>query len=251
MDKVESYMRFALNMANGTHNLLGSKNMTKMTSGLRKISGNNIPKWSPYLPKGAPKIDANYSVNGNPRKVVYIPSCINQTMGISQDYDEKVALVDKVKQLLTKAGYEIIYPENLSNQCCGMAFSSKGFSEQGKQKSNSLEETLLKVSQNGKIPILSDMSPCLYTMKENMSEPLKLYEPIEFILEYVVPYLDFTPVEETVSVYAVCSAKKMGQHENLIKLAEMCAPMLLILIPIAVDLPEIEDLLFRNSMSMV
>lgn len=223
MDLVESYTRYTLNMANGTHNLLGTKNMSKMTSGLRNISGNKIPKWNPYLPKGAPKIDANYSINGNPRQVVYFPSCINQTLGISQDYDEKVALADKVKQLLTKAGYEIIYPENLPKQCCGMPFSSKGFKEQGQQKSNSLEKNLLKVSNDGEIPILSDNSPCLYTMKENMSQPLKLYEPIEFILEHIAPYLDFTPIEETISVYAVCSAKKMGQHENLIKLAQMCA----------------------------
>lgn len=223
MDKVESFTRFALNLTNSTHNILGSKNMAKMTSGLRKISGNRIPKWNTYLPKGAPKVDANYSVNGNPRKVVYFPSCINQTMGISQDYNEKLALTDQVKQLLTKAGYEMIFPENLSNLCCGMPFSSKGFKEQGQQKSNSLEEALWKVCENGKIPILSDNSPCLYTMKENITQPLRLYEPIEFILEHVAPYLDFSPIRDTISVYAVCSAKKMGQHENLIKLAEMCA----------------------------
>ncbi len=223
MDKVAALTRIALNAANSTHNILGTKNMSKMTSGLRKISGNNLPKWNTYLPKGAAKIDATYSVNGNSRKVVYFPSCINQTMGISQDYDEKIALADKVKQLLTKAGYKIIYPEKLSNQCCGMPFSSKGFNEQGQKKSNSLEIALWKVSDHGKIPILSDNSPCLYTMKENMTQPLKLYEPIEFILKHVAPYLDFTPVEETVSVYAVCSTKKMGQHENLVKLAEKCA----------------------------
>ena len=223
MDKVENFMRFTLNMANGTHNILGTKNMTKMTSALRELSGDNIPKWTPSLPKGAPKIDTSTHVNGNPLKVVYFPSCINQAMGVSKDHDQEDALTDKVKHLLNKAGYEIIYPENLSNQCCGMPFSSKGFNEQGKQKSDNLEDTLMKVSQNGKIPILSDNSPCLYTMKENMADQLKLYEPIEFILNFVAPHLDFKPVDETVSVYAVCSAKKMEQEESLVKLAQMCA----------------------------
>jgi len=223
MDKVTNYARFGLNMVNSFHTILGTKVMDAIANGMRKASGNKIPQWNPYFPKGAPKINTRLTVNGNPRKVVYFPACINQSMGISKDYDEKVALTDKVKQLLTKAGYEIIYPENLSNQCCGMAYSSKGFKEEGKRKSDELENALLKASEQGKYPVLGDMSPCLYTMKENMKEPLKLYEPIEFVLKYLTPHLHFTPAEETVSVFAVCSTKKMGQEDNLIKLAEMCA----------------------------
>ena len=41
----------------------------------------------------------------------------------------------------------------------------------------------MKASNNGEYPVLCDMSPCLYTMKENMKSALKLYEPVEFITE--------------------------------------------------------------------
>ena len=223
MQKVKAFMRFSLNATNTVHNIIGTKAMQSTATTFRKLSANNLPQWTPFLPKAAPKINTHSPVNGNPLKVVYFPSCINQTMGVSKDHEKDDALTDKVKQLLTKTGYEIIYPENLSSQCCGMPFSSKGFKEQGKKRSNSLEKTLMEVSQNGEIPILADNSPCLYTMKENMTEPLQLYEPIEFILEFIAPRLDFNPVDETISVYAVCSAKKMGQEENLVKLAQKCA----------------------------
>ena len=104
-----------------------------------------------------------------------------------------------------------------------MAFLSKGFKEAGIKKSNSLEAALKKASNNGEYPILCDMSPCLYTMKENMEPSLKLYEPIEFITEYLADYLNFTAVDETVSVFAVCSAKKLGVDNQLVDLAKRCA----------------------------
>ncbi|MFW6348608.1 MAG: FAD-binding and (Fe-S)-binding domain-containing protein, partial [Cyclonatronaceae bacterium] len=223
MDKVSGLTRFGLTAVNGVHKAIGTKAMHMIATGLRNISGKNLPQWDPFLPKGAPKIDTSAPVNGNPRKVVYFPSCINQAFGVSVDYDEKVALTGKVKQLLEKAGYEIIYPENLSSQCCGMPYSSKGFTGQAERKSNQLEQALLNASENGTYPVLSDMSPCFQSMKENIGEPLKLYDPIEFTLKFLTQQLDFTPAEETISVFAVCSAKKMGQEEDLMKLAEMCA----------------------------
>ncbi|WP_372751489.1 FAD-binding and (Fe-S)-binding domain-containing protein [Labilibaculum sp.] len=223
MDKVQSYAKMGLNTVNFFHSILGSGLMGGISGGMRTLSGNAIPRWTKAFPKGAPKIVAPAVNKKNPKKVVYFPSCINRSMGTSKDYDEKVALTHKMEQLIKKAGYEIIYPEDLSNQCCGMAFLSKGFKEAGMKKSNNLEAALSKASENGKYPILCDMSPCLYTMKENMEPRLKLYEPIEFIMEYLKDNLHFTPVDETVSVFAVCSAKKMGVEDQLVELAQLCA----------------------------
>jgi D-lactate dehydrogenase len=109
-----------------------------------------------------------------------------------------------------------------------MAFSSKGYTEAGQKKSNELETALLKASENGKYPVLCDMSPCLFTMKENMQSGLKLYEPVEFILEHLMPNLEITPVQETITVFPVCSMKKMGLEEKLVKLAEICAAKVIV-----------------------
>jgi D-lactate dehydrogenase len=223
MDKVQSYAKFGLNTVNIFHSVLGSGLMGGIAGGFRALSGNAIPRWNKAFPKGAPKIVPPAVNMANEKKVVYFPSCINRSMGTSKDYDEKVALTKKTEQLIQKAGYEIIYPEDLNNHCCGMAFLSKGFKEAGMKKSNALEAALLKVSDNGKYPVLCDMSPCLYTMKENMEPRLKLYEPIEFIMDYLADHLSFTRQDETVSVFAVCSAKKLGVEEKLVELAEKCA----------------------------
>jgi D-lactate dehydrogenase len=192
--------------------------------GLRKISGNGVPQWNPYMPQGAKTIKPEkIAVSSKPRKVVYFPSCINRSMGISKNHDDEMQLTSKMVHLLNKAGWEVIYPENLNNLCCGMAFSSKGYIEAGEKKSKELEAALLKASREGEYPVLCDMSPCLYTMRETIKSDLKLYEPVEFITEMLLPYLEITPSDETITVFPVCSMKKMELSDKLTTLAVICA----------------------------
>ena len=109
-----------------------------------------------------------------------------------------------------------------------MAFLSKGYTEAGTKKSKELEAALLKASKNGNYPVLCDMSPCLYTMKENLVPQLKLYEPVEFILDYLMMHLEINPLNETIAVFPVCSMKKMGLESKLIELARKCANKVII-----------------------
>jgi D-lactate dehydrogenase len=109
-----------------------------------------------------------------------------------------------------------------------MAFASKGYTDVGKKKSDELEAALLKASRNGEYPVLCDMSPCLYTMRENMQSDLKLYEPVEFITDWLLPYLNITPVNETITVFPVCSMKKMELEVKLSDLARTCAKKVIV-----------------------
>jgi len=223
MNSIQNAARMGLNVVDTFHNILGTKAMKTTAEIFRKVSGNKLPLWNPNFPKGAKKIKDEPLNTENRNKVVYYPSCINQSMGVSKDYDGDISVIESVKNLMQKAGFEIIYPKNLTTHCCGMPFSSKGFTTEGKDRSNALEEALFEASEQGKYPILCDMSPCLYTMKDNMTSNMKLYEPIAFTMEYLVPKLQFEPIDETVSVYAVCSAKKLGLDEQMVTLARMCA----------------------------
>jgi D-lactate dehydrogenase len=224
MGVVTTMARKVLSVVNFFHAILGKKVMSAISGGARKLSGNRIPFWNPYMPSGAGRIKQTSGINPeNSRKVVYFPSCINRSMGVSKDHREEIQLTEKMMQLLHKGGYEVIYPENLNELCCGMAFLSKGYIAAGEKKSMELEAALLKASKNGKYPVLCDMSPCLYTMKENIKSDLRLYEPVEFITEYLIPYLKIIPVDEIITVFPVCSMKKMGLEKRLVDLANICA----------------------------
>lgn len=229
MALISSAGRKALSIVYFFHTILGTRIMQAVSEGLRRISRNMIPAWNRFMPKGARVIKTqNGEDPNNMRKVVYFPSCINRTMGVSKDHNDEVQLSDKMIQLLHKGGYDIIFPENLNNLCCGMAFSSKGYIKAGEKKSNELEMALLKASKNGEYPVLCDMSPCLYTMKENMKSGLKLYEPVEFITDRLLSYLTITPLDEAITVFPVCSMKKMDLNNKLTDLARICAKEVII-----------------------
>jgi glycerol-3-phosphate dehydrogenase subunit C len=156
-------------------------------------------------------------------KVVYFPSCINRSMGKNSfQAADDLQLTELTHKLLVRAGFTIIYPEALDTHCCGMPFSSKGFAESNHSQSNFLETALLKASENGKYPVLYDMSPCFYHSKEEFSKNLKIVDPIEFMLDYVMPHLTVKNKKDTVAVFPVCSVKKIGKMDQLLALSQLC-----------------------------
>jgi D-lactate dehydrogenase len=221
MTTVTSMARFGLNSVDFFHTLFGFKFMSFMAKSVRTLSGNRIPLWTRFMPMGGKKI-STVTAPPSARQVVYFPSCITRSMGNTRNDGEAQALTEKTASLIRKAGYVIVYPDHFDELCCGMAFASKGFKEAGDAKAKELEKALIKASRDGELPILCDMSPCLYRMKETLDKSLKLYEPIEFTLTFLAPYLQFKKTSETVAVHPVCSAKKMGLEEQLVQLANMC-----------------------------
>ena len=49
------------------------------------------------------------------------------------------------------------------------------------------------------------------------------YEPVEFIMKFLVDKLIFTPIDETITVHATCSTIKMDLKDSLIQLAKLCS----------------------------
>jgi D-lactate dehydrogenase len=164
-------MRMGLNVVYYSRKLVGDKTVETIAKILRMVSLKKIPSYNKYLPKGAPKIKNPLKLESD-LTVVYFPSCINRAMGVSIDYSENEALVEKVLNILQKAKINVVFPEDKEKLCCGMAFNSKGFVEIGDYKAKELEEALLKASNNGEYPILCDMSPCLYRMKETLKKKI-------------------------------------------------------------------------------
>ncbi|QZT37646.1 FAD-binding oxidoreductase [Halosquirtibacter xylanolyticus] len=220
---VGTLIRGGLKMVNGVHYVMGASLLGGIASTFRKISGNKLPQWTPWMPTGVsgPK---PLSVNpNNPLKVVYFPSCIAQTMGAAKRDKDRRPLHIVTQELLMKAGYEVIYPENMSSLCCGTPWESKGFEEHANQKSSELEAALFKASNRGEYPILCDTSPCLYRMRKVMEPKLKLYEPVEFIDTFLMDKLQFEKVDEVVTIHSTCSTTKMGLTGTLQRVAEACA----------------------------
>jgi D-lactate dehydrogenase len=222
MDTVTAFTRLGLNLLDWMHSLVGTRRLMALTTWLRSLSGDQLPLWTPAMPKGGAASSWHAYGSAQADKVVYFPACINRAMGPAAGSQER-SLNKVTESLLEKAGYSIIYPAATDKLCCGMPFASKGLSETAAAKAAELGEALLNVSDNGRIPILCDMSPCLYHMKETLDSRLQLFEPIQFTLTYLAPRLTFDKISEPIAIHTVCSAKKMGLEADFRRLAEMCA----------------------------
>jgi D-lactate dehydrogenase len=175
------------------------------------------------MPVGASRLRQPGSPDPARPTVVYFPSCINRAMGPAHRDADNRSLTTVVVEVLERAGLNVSYPADIQNLCCGMAFASKGFTAEGDNKAHELERALLAASENGRFPVLVDMSPCLFRMKETFTSRLQLYEPVRFILDHALPKLHFRRLPGTVAIHTTCSAEKMGLGPQLKTLAGMCS----------------------------
>ena len=156
-------------------------------------------------------------------KVVYFPSCINQMMGLPKHHHAvDKPLVEEMVSLLGKAGYEVIFPENMSSLCCGTIWESKGMPEIADRKTAELEEALWQASEQGRYPVLCDQSPCLHRMEHKIKK-MRLYEPAEFILGFLADRLDFHQTDTPVAIHLTCSMRLMHKTDKMLELARMCS----------------------------
>jgi D-lactate dehydrogenase len=222
-DRVAGILRMGLKVGHLAHTLLGSLLMEKVTRTARSISGDRIPLWSRYIPRGVNAPLGNRNHHSSPLQVVYFPSCISRTMGPAKGDPDKDPLHKMALNVLSRAGYEVIYPENMNRLCCGTPFESKGLTEQGDEKAAELEEALMKAAEGGRLPVLCDTSPCLYRMRQVMKPALKLYEPVEFIHDFLMDKLVFTQLPRTIAIHNTCSAMKMELKDKFQAVAQACA----------------------------
>ena len=146
MAGIKSGLRVVLDVAHTAHLTLGPSLMSSVCRGMNKMG---LPLWTTAMPKkhrqpkksdltqfiinsidhspltidhsAAQTEDKNVQCsmfNVQCSKVVYFPSCINQTMGQSKSGGKIHDLVDEVIQLMAKAGYEVIFPEGGNRKAC-------------------------------------------------------------------------------------------------------------------------------------
>ena len=212
----KAVLRGTLALAGVGRTVLGKAGTRAVGKGLHAIG---IPLWTPELPlavKVRPSAQEEKEL-----KVVYFPSCLNQTMGRAPK-DKVKPLADEMVELLNKAGYQVFFPPRMESLCCGTIWESKGMPQIADKKVRELEESLLEASEHGKYPVLCDQSPCLHRMRKCIKS-MHLYEPAEFISKFLVPRLDFHPVNTPVAVHVTCSTRIMGLKDTIVGLAEKCS----------------------------
>lgn len=213
---IRTGIKLALRSADLAHAVLRDGGVKAVGKAIHAVGG---PLWTPSLPK--PYAAHKFNQQESDKKVVYFPSCLNQTMG-KGNKGPKESLIDEVVSFLNRAGWEVIFPENKNKLCCGMIWESKGMPDIANSKTAELENALIAASENGKYPVISDQSPCLHRMLGHMQK-VKPLELMEFIHDYVADSLEFHQTDEPVAIHLTCSTRLMKLEDKMIDLAKRCS----------------------------
>ncbi len=227
-DVVTKATKVGLSIVNGIHGVIGSKTLRKVSHTIHHYSNHRIPLWSASMPTAAANIITPKIHTIGRLKIVYFPSCASRTMGGTNKGQDPRSLHEVTTSLLSKAGYEVIIPDDVDNKCCGMPYRSKGFVDSYKSKSNQLEQSLLSASNQGIYPILMDTSPCASLSKQSMDSALTIFEPFEFIARYILPKLSITQQEEPVMLHITCTSRRSGLAAVMKSVSETCAKQVII-----------------------
>jgi len=223
---VTKIVRVGLKAADLSHQLLSTSGMSTLTGGLRSLSGNRIPLWTPATPKAGNSARLkNYQSSTKGDELVYWPSCAARNFAPPRGSDQP-ALPDVILRLLGKAAYKVTLAYN-EGLCCGQPFESKGHRETGEYKRRELQTQLMELSDGGRIPILADTSPCV--LRLNQSDALfKVYDPIQFSLQHLLGRIHLNTVAEQVALHITCSTRKMGLAKQAEQLVKRCAERVVI-----------------------
>ncbi|WP_440467349.1 FAD-binding and (Fe-S)-binding domain-containing protein [Pseudomonas sp. YH-1] len=215
--------KFMLHAANGARIVLGAPRLARLSASISHASKGRVPQWTPAMPQPVRLAATSQPVdNGKPR-VVYLTACVSRAMGPAAADEEQMPLIEKTHQLLEKSGYQVVFPDNADNLCCGQPFASKGYQSQADAKRDELLAELLRASRGGLDPIYCDTSPCtLRLVQELADDRLKIYDPVKFIRTHLVERLDFQPQDKPVAVHVTCSTQHLGESQALIDLVRRC-----------------------------
>lgn len=230
LSTVESLTKVGLQLGRVASRLLTTNGLNTVIRGMEAVSGIQLPKWNTALPRvrreGVPtRLDLN-------AEYVYFPTCISRVMGSAPDEDSQ-PLIETLMKLADRAGISLTISEEPRGLCCGMPFFSKGFSAAGTQCLTATVEALWKVSEHGRLPIVTDASSCAFEFYHGGSaldgdtadkwRSMTFMDSIDFAHDVLLPRLVVRRQLERVAVHPVCSVRKAGNGHKLEVLVGKCA----------------------------
>ena len=166
-------------------------------------------------------------------QAIYFPACISRMMGHLPGEPEEMSLVEALVKVAARAGMPVHIPLDVEGTCCGVPFSSKGFDEAHKFTVNRAIEKFWEWSQEGRLAIVMDTSPCTYGMVSSRAyltpenqvkfDKLKIIDSTEFAHDVLLPKLQVSHKVGSVVLHPVCSVTKMNLLPKLEGVAKACA----------------------------
>lgn len=238
----EKALRFGLKTFDKTRNIIGNWGMLKnIPNSVRPTMFNP----SPTLPEGEGVVPLSFGegfgvrseyshpvgegsgVRSESADFLVFTSCVSRLM-TNQDVHD----VDYLKYIAKQLKFNLkVLPLN-SGLCCGQAFSSKGFEAASLTAQKNSVDQLLQLTDNGRLPILVDVSSCSqYFLHYNFTDKayqekyrkLRFLDSVDFVHDHILPKLQNVQKLESLTLHPNCSLHKMNKLSKYKKIAETLA----------------------------
>jgi D-lactate dehydrogenase len=214
--------------------------MKGITSILDHVSRKTIDEpfwqWSAKMPR--PRRGALPVRPQQNAEAVYFPTCISRIMGALPGERQESNTMQALLSVAERAGVQLYVPTDISGNCCGVPFSSKGFEAAHHVTVDHTIESFFRWSNGGALPIVVDTSPCtlgLRTARSHLSpenqakfDKLTILDSIEFAHDRLLPKLPILRKVHSVALHPVCSTTKMAITPKLIRISEACSEVVLV-----------------------
>jgi len=231
----ERLLRWSLRLGHATEKVIGVGGMRALTRAMKSFAGGNLREWMPDTPHAAGPVPRTQRAGAH---AIYFPSCISRVMGRLPGEPKDWSVMEVTVELARRAGVLMFIPGDVAGMCCGTPFSSKGFSRAHVIAINVAVERCWRWTEEGKLPIVIDTSPCTYgfrTARGYLSEEnqqrydrMIFLDAIEFVHDELLPKLHIKTKSRSVALHPVCSVTKMGITAKLEGIARACSEQVMI-----------------------
>ena len=226
---LERRMRLGLRLGHMVQSALGAETMVALTRAIRSLVG-EFPLWSADVPLPAGPRPATERTGA---QAIYFPTCISRVLGRLPGETTEQSLMEVLVALARRAGVPVFIPADVEGVCCGVPFSSKGFDQAHGVLVNKTIERFWQWSEDGKLPIVIDTTPCTYGIatcrpflspdNQKKFDGLKILDSTQFVCDQLLPKLKILQKAESVALHSVCSVTKLNLMPKLEEIARACS----------------------------
>jgi D-lactate dehydrogenase len=194
------------------------------------LGKDSVPLWTRDLPAGGQR---RSRLNGGSRgtttpDAVYFPSCVGRMFGSE---DRGAGVGPALLSLAELGGKNLVMPPGIDALCCGTPWKSKGLRSGYDDMIARLAESLWTMTDEGRIPIVSDNSSCSEGLTQvaeiigqrSSEPPMRVIDAVDYAASEILPRLKIDRMLGRVAVHPTCSSTRAGSNANLLLLANAVA----------------------------
>ena len=229
--------RALIGTAGVARRVVGDAGMTGITNILRSVVSTDVmPGWLPEMPKAAASLPKTTRESA---EAVFFATCINRIFGPSRNAPDQTNATHALVALAERTGHRLWIPDDISGDCCGTIWQSKGLDAGNRRMAEKVTEDMYRWSDGGRLPIIADASSCTLGLVHEivdhlddehkaMHARLTITDAMTWLLETVVPDLPAHAKEKVAVIHPTCSMNTLGIAGDLERLSREVAETVIV-----------------------